>query len=113
MNPPQPHAAAAFAAAAGAVQPDAVSSVSSNTAESLLVFDKDEYQYLRKRYLKKRVDKNVELPLGGMRLRRQTKRAAIECYSPGYRSLIHKEIRRLGRHKKNWEIHSILKELYS
>jgi hypothetical protein len=99
--PPQPHAAAAagFAATAGAVHPDAVTSASNNTAESLLVFDKEEYQYLRKRYLEKRVDKNVELPHGGMRLRRQTKRLAIECDSPGYRAL-HEEIRRLERQKK-------------
>jgi hypothetical protein len=89
-----------------AVQSDVVTYPSKNTED----FDEHEYEYLRKRYLEKRVDTNVELPHSGMRLRRQTKRAAIECNSPGYRAL-RKEIECLERQKNSQEIYRLLKQL--
>jgi hypothetical protein len=92
------------------VQPDFVTSTNNNTEECTLLFDEEEYQYLRKRYLEKRVNTNVALPHSGMRLRRQTKRAAIECNSPGYRAL-RDEIRQLDRAKKNQKIYCLLKQL--
>jgi hypothetical protein len=111
-------AAGAAAAVASAhdddacVQPDVVTSSNNNTEEFTLLFDEEEYQYLRKRYLEKRVNTHVALPHSGMRLRRQTKRAAIECNSPGYRAL-RDEIRRrcLDCAKKNQEIYCLLRQL--
>jgi hypothetical protein len=94
-----------------AVQPDFVTSTNNNTTEDFtFLFDEEEYQYLRKRYLQKRVHTHVALPHSGMRLRRQTKRAASECNSPGYRALSD-IIQSLDRSKKNQEIYRLLKQL--